>query len=330
MTLPALLAYLDRRGRPGQRPRRRHPDRGRLGQAAHGPPRQGPRVGRRFPGRRVRDPVPVQPVAHRLDVRRRRCCPRRCGATPATSRSWPATTRPRSTPTAPTTAPTTRRRSSGSGYVAFTRAAHRPRRHVLPLEPARDAVRALGLPRVVRDQLEAWGEPVGDWLEKPRQGRRPTPTTPSTRPARGRCPARARRRPLRIEAAAAVVARRPTRDGSRRAPRHGRGRPGRRVGRRARPAAGGGPARRDRRRSTCRCPSSLSATSLARLRDDPDDVRPRAGPADAAPAVAARPASAPASTPGWRPGSASRTSSTPTSCPVVPTPASTPKPTSPS
>ena len=34
-----------RRGRPGQRPRPRHPDRRRLGQAAHRPPRQGPGVG---------------------------------------------------------------------------------------------------------------------------------------------------------------------------------------------------------------------------------------------------------------------------------------------
>ena len=42
------------RGRVRPGPRRGHPERGRLGQAAHRPPRQGPRVGRRVPGRRHR------------------------------------------------------------------------------------------------------------------------------------------------------------------------------------------------------------------------------------------------------------------------------------
>ncbi len=63
---PAGLPH--RRGRPGQRPRRRHPHRGRLGQAAHRPPRQGSGVGDRLPGGRGRGPVPLHPVAHALDV----------------------------------------------------------------------------------------------------------------------------------------------------------------------------------------------------------------------------------------------------------------------
>ncbi len=45
---------------------------------------------------------------------RRPSCPRRCGATAPTSRSWPGTTRPRSTPTAPPPRPTTPRRSCAS------------------------------------------------------------------------------------------------------------------------------------------------------------------------------------------------------------------------
>ena len=81
---PAGAAGLpDRRGRPGQRPRRRHPDRGRLGQAAHRPPRprawSGTRSSwsasarRRFPSNRSR---------HAVDVLARRCCRHRCAATP--------------------------------------------------------------------------------------------------------------------------------------------------------------------------------------------------------------------------------------------------------
>ncbi len=56
---PAGLARGRGRVRPG--PRRRHPVRGRLGQAAHRPPGQGPGVGRGLPGRRDRAEVPVQP-----------------------------------------------------------------------------------------------------------------------------------------------------------------------------------------------------------------------------------------------------------------------------
>ena len=102
-----------RRGRPGQRPRPRHPDRGRLGQAAHRPPRQGPGVGARVPGRRLRDAVPVQPVAHPVDLlagraagpaARRRPRPAAAGGL----RQGRARRLPRRTP-----APTTRRRSSG-------------------------------------------------------------------------------------------------------------------------------------------------------------------------------------------------------------------------
>ena len=64
---------------------------------------------------------------------------------------------------------------------------------------------------------------------------------------------------------------------------------GRRVGRRARAAARRGPARPGDRASTCRCPRSLSATALARLRDDPDAfARDLARPMPRPPSPAAR------------------------------------------
>ncbi len=77
-------------------------------------------------------------------------------------------------------------------------------------------------------------------------------------------------------------------------------------------------------------PSSLSATAVARLRDDPDALRPRAGPADAAAAVAGGAVRHAGSTPGSRPGSASRRCSTPTSSPTAATPTSPTTPSSPS
>ena len=66
-------------------------------------------------------------------------------------------------------------------------------------------------------------------------------------------------------------------------------------------------ARPRRRSSTCRCPRSLSATALARLRDDPDGVRRATWPGRCRASRRRRPGSAPASTPGSRRGSASRT-----------------------
>ena len=70
---PARAAGLPHgRGRPGQRPRRRDADRGRLGQAAHRAPVQGPRVALGVPRRRGGDPVPVQPRPHPVDLLARR------------------------------------------------------------------------------------------------------------------------------------------------------------------------------------------------------------------------------------------------------------------
>ena len=139
----------DRRGRLGQRPRRRHPDRGRLGQAADGPPGQGPGVGRGVPGRAsATDEFPDRPRA-------RRCGPSSPAVLPAPlrgdARDLPApaavTTRRRSTPTATTPGARGRRRSSGSGTSRFTRAGTGCGVVVLPLERrGPDAVRPVVLP----------------------------------------------------------------------------------------------------------------------------------------------------------------------------------------
>ena len=84
-------------------------------------------------------------------------------------------------------------------------------------------------------------------------------------------------------------------------------------------------ARRDRAASVdVPLPSSLSATSLSRLRDDPDSLRPRAGPADAAAALAGRAVRHPLPRLGRVALRPAGPASTPTSCPAVPTPASTP------
>ena len=190
-----------RRGRPGQRPRRRHPDRGRLGQAAHRPPGQGPRVGLGVPGGRVRDPVPVQPVAHPVDLlavdppgaaARRRPRPAAAGR---------ATTRPRSTPTARTPGPTTRRRSCGSATSPS------------PAPPTTCRVTSyLWSPRAtpvrVRRPTSGWSasssrpgaSPSRDWLDKPAKGDPnpydavdPSRPWPSPAPARRpRCASRPR------------------------------------------------------------------------------------------------------------------------------------------
>ena len=61
-----------RRGRDGHRPRHRHPERGRLGQAAHRAPRQGPGVGRGVLRRGLRGEVPDHPHPHPVAGRPRR------------------------------------------------------------------------------------------------------------------------------------------------------------------------------------------------------------------------------------------------------------------
>ena len=323
----------DRRGRPGQRPRHRHPDRGRLGQAADRAPGQGPGVGRasswsgvcetRFPTNRSR--TLWTSVARRAAG----AAARRRGAT---CRSSAATTRPRSTPTAPAPGPTTREEELRLGYVAVhprraparrlvvPAGARGPRRFGPSAYQARRPRAARGLGRAVAD---AGCDEAGQGRPQPLR-RRATRRGPGRAPGAGR-EARAAARGGRAWCAPADP------DGRRRRPRHGRGRPGRRLGRRARPAARRGARRPRRRWSTVPLPASLSATALAPAARRPRRRSPASWPGRCRGSRRRRPGSAPASTPGSRPASASRTSARPRrAARAGPTPASTTTPTSPS
>ena len=191
---------------------------------------------------------------------------------------------PRATP-----ARTTRRRSSGSGTsrspaprtasASRRTSGARGRRRSAPRRTRRwCATSSSALGRAV--EPGHWLDEAGEGRPQPVRRRRPVPSVARARAraARRRCGSRPR---------ACRARRRPGR--TRRRPRHGRGGPGRRLGRRARPARRRG-ARRprpgDRRAAAelaCRRPR------WRRLRERPRDVRPRAGPADAATAVAGRP-----------------------------------------
>ena len=318
-----------RRGRPGQRPRPRDPDGRRLGQAADRAPGQGPGVGARLPGRASARPGSRPTARARCGPPRPPCCRRRCAATRATCRSWPATTRrarrlPRRHP----------RPRPGGGAAARLRRVHPrrppPQRHVLPLEPAAHALRPVRLPGGGPRPARGLGRAASRsaLAGQARQGR-PQPLR-RRRPvaARGPSPGPGREAALRLEAARVVRRGRP--DAPRRRPRHGRGRAGRRLGRRARPAGRRGPAPTATEVVEVPLPTSLSATALSRLRDRARDASPASWPGRCRGSRRRPPGSAPASTRGSRRGSASRTSSTPTSCPARPTPASTPTTTSPS
>ena len=329
---PARAAGLPRRrGRPGQRPRRRHADRGRLGQAAHRAPRQGAGVGRGLPGRRAarRGSPPTGPAP---------CGPSVAGgaARPAARRRPRPARSSRGYDKAALDAYRAGDRAHDAeeelrlGYVAFTRAAPPAVGLVVLLESARTTPFGPSpYQRVVRELLAEWGEPV-DRLAR-QAGRRATPNPLRRRrpvPALAGRPAPAREARAALEAAGAG-ARPPTPTPTTT--------PASTCVEAARVAEWDAEldrllaeARRDRgdrdRRSRCR--RSLSATALARLRDDPDGVRRATWPGRCRGRRRRRPGSAPGSTPGSRPASASRSCSTPTTCPAAPTPASTTRPTS--
>ena len=304
----------DRRGRPGQRPRRRDPDRGRLGQAADRAPRQGPGVGRGLPGRRLRRPGSRRTGPGRCGRPRPRCCRRRCAATPATCRSCAATTRPRSTPTAPTR----RAHDAHRGAAARLRRVH-PRRapavgDVVLLEPA--AARRSGpsaYQQVVRDQLRRVGR-AGRRLAR-QAGRRATRTRtpPRTRRGPGRPTGVGAEAQRRLEAAALVARRRPD------APTT----TGLDVVEAARVAdwdaeverllaeARGRAQRRDRGAAARQPVGDRACCGCARTRTR----SPASWPGRCRGRPSGRPGSARCSTPGSRPASASSRCSTPTTCP---------------
>ena len=314
-----------RRGRPGQRPRRRHPDRRRLGQAAHRPPRQGPGVGVGVPASACARPGSRATGRARCGPPRRPCCRRRCAATRA---DLPQLAGHDKAALDAYRAGDPRPRRGGGAAAGLRRLHPRrppPQRDVVPLEPARDALRPVGLPGAWSATSSRSGASrVEHWLEKPAQGRpNPYDDVDPSRPWPVPGPGEEARR--RLAAAELVRERRP--DRARRGPRHGRGRTGRRLGRRARPAARRGPRRPRPGRSTCRCP-----TACRRPRWRGCATTPRRSPASWPGRCRGQPS--PAARFGTRfhawveAGSASRTSSTPTSCPAAPTPASTTTPTS--
>ena len=210
------------------------------------------------------------------------------------------------------------------GYVAFTRAAHRLSVTSYLWSPRATPVRTVGLPgrraRAARGVGRAGrrlADQAAEGRPQPLRRRRPVPAVAGHRGRRrGVAPDRGR---------AQGACRRPGRGGP--GPRHDRGGPGRRLGRRARPAAGRGAGRPQQRRRGPAAEQPVrhragagSATTRRRSPASwPGRCRGRRPPP---------PGSAPASTPGWRRGSASRTSSTTTTFRAAPTRASTTTPTS--
>ena len=205
------------------------------------------------------------------------CCPTRCAATPATCPSCAAPTRPALTPSSRQAPGRTRpRRSCGSATSPFTRARHLLVGLVVLLEPAaQDAAGALALPgRRCATRSPRWGRARARGGTSRRRGR-PTRCRPlsAVRP----WPVdRAHRGGERRLAAAELVA---GRDGRRRRGPAADARASIMI--EAAGSASGttelerllAEARRGPpTRSTVPLPSSLSATALARLRDDPDGV----------------------------------------------------------
>ena len=318
---PGRAAGLARgRGRVRPGPRRGDAVRGRLGQAADRPPRQGPRVGRGLPGRRHRAQVPDQPRPVELARRCRRVMP---AALRGDARDLPQLGRAQP--------PTTSTRSP------------RPPRPTRRVEELR-----LGVRRVDPRPAPARRVVRGAGPATSRRGLGPSRVPPAHPRGDGRLGRRARRvarhagRRARSARYADAVARPALAD---LAP-HRRGRPPDRRGRSwsARPRPGGRPTTLDdlllldagrssgttrssgcstrrgasrRRRDRGPAAASLSATSLARLRDDPDGVRPRPGPADAAAAVAGGAVRHPLPRLGRGARSASSCCSTPTTCPAA-------------
>jgi DNA helicase-2/ATP-dependent DNA helicase PcrA len=152
------------------------------------------------------------------------------------------------------------------GYVAFTRAAHRLSVTSYLWSPRPTPFGPSDYQRVVRAQLEEWGDPVDGWLEKPEKGDpnpydAVDPSRPWPEPGPGREAA------LRLEAARVVRAADPARSDE-----------DLDVLEAARVAEWDveldrlvAEARADRRQVVdVPLPSSLSATALSRLRTDPE------------------------------------------------------------
>ncbi|GCD91560.1 ATP-dependent DNA helicase [Nocardioides sp. LS1] len=171
------------------------------------------------------------------------------------------------------------------GYVAFTRAAHHLAVTSYLWSPRTTPFGPSDYQLVVREQLEAWGEPVTDWLDKPVKGdpnpyaavdpSRPWPTTETGLEAARRI--EAARRVREVDPAAAdseldMIESARVADWDIELERLV------------------GEARQERSSDiSVELPSSLSATALARLRDDPEQfARELARPMPRPPSSAAR------------------------------------------
>ena len=310
------------RGRVRQRPRRRDPDRGRLGQAADRPPGQGPGVGRGLPGRGLRrTKFPTTRIADQVDHRARRAADPAARRPARPARSWPGTTPPTSMRSPRRLATTRATEELRLGYVAVTRA-----KHVLVVSSycwapqPQDAAWALRRTRSRsgRRSLERGGEARPMWLDKPAKGeanplagagRRRAVAGPrhirrDRAPAgRGRAGARALGSPDGVTTAAS------TRRSTVEAAAVGR------VGRRARAAArrrrGAARARRGRGAAARRACPRPRWRGCATTRTG----SPASWPGRCRASRRRRPGSAPGSTPGWRPGSASSSSLDPDDLP---------------
>ena len=180
-----------RGGRPGQRPRRRHPDRGRLGQAADGPPRQGPRVVVGLLRRGGGDPLPEQPLAHPLDVLSCRA-PRAAAGRPRRPAAARRARQGRARRLPRGDQGPRRRGGAAPGLRRLHPRGPPPRRHVLRLGPARDALRALGLPargprpaRGVGRARRALDREARPQVAQPQRRRRPVPPLAGAGPGGG-------------------------------------------------------------------------------------------------------------------------------------------------
>ena len=329
--VPAGLA--PGRGRPRRGSRRRDPQRGRLGEAADRPPRQGAGVGRRVPGRHVRREVPAHPQPRPV-ARAARPAAHAAARRPSRPAGAP---RPHQGRAGPAARRTPRQHEATEelrlGYVAFTRARHRlVVSSYVWAEGRAGAAGALAVPgdRARRDAPAGAARRCA-WEDKPEKGvanplfgrlvEYPWPVAERTAEA------------LRRVAAAELVGEALDRLAA--APEAAAADAGLDLVEQARVREWDdelahlvAEARRDRAQVVeVPLPAALSATTLQRLRQDPDGLRRRPGPADAATARRRPPASAPCSTSGSSSGSGSRRCSSPRRSPTAATTTSTTTPT---
>ena len=243
-------------------------------------------MGLGVPGRRVRDPVPVQPRPAPCGRPRRRCCPRRCAATPPTSPSCAGWDKAALDAYRVDTREHDQVEELRLAYVAFTRAAHRLEVSSYLWSPRATPLRPVGLPAARRRPGRASSSSRSSGCDKPEKGdANPYAVTDVATP----WPVAGVGREAELRRQAAELVRAAAARRTRRGARPGGDRAGRGVGRRARAAARRGAGGPRRASSRCRCPRSLSATAVARLRDDPDRfARELARPMPRQPSPAAR------------------------------------------